>query len=115
MASLGPNFLPATVDFVLDQEDQIQGRVLDDAGKPLAGATVSTYSRHDDPENWTREIRTFGNENEVKTDADGRFVFSGLMSGGYTFNVTADGYTSTKLKHILTGTDEAEIRLSPAP
>lgn len=63
----------------------IEATVVDRAGRaPIAGATVELSQGES-------ALTTF------ITSADGKFLFEDLSDGDYTLNVTADGYTSTRV------------------
>lgn len=63
----------------------IEATVVDRAGRaPIAGATVVLSQGES-------ALTTF------TTSADGKFLFEDLSDGDYTLNVTADGYTATRV------------------
>ncbi len=64
---------------------RVAGRVLDTAGKPVAGATV--FNRGDAPEAVT-----------TRTDAAGSFLLEGLFDGGKYVFVREDGYRFTGMR-----------------
>lgn len=67
------------------------GRVVDQNGKPIAGASVAAKS---DDQGFTRS---------AVTDKEGNFSLPELQAGSYTFSITAAGYP---------GYEEAGIRIS---
>ncbi len=72
----------------------IKGRVVDDAGQPLAGVTIKLV-------NLDR-----GRETTLTTGKDGRFYRRGLQAVEYEMSVTKDGYqpVNDKIK-LVAGTD----------
>ncbi|MFA9199891.1 MAG: carboxypeptidase regulatory-like domain-containing protein [Cypionkella sp.] len=69
----------------------IEGTVNDDAGNPLAGATVTIT-----------DTRT-GASRELTTDASGRFAATGLVTGGpYTVAANANGFEGQTVNDIQT-------------
>lgn len=70
------------------QLGSLQGRVVDDAGKPVAGADVTFV--------YTGEMNL---KFATQTDAEGKFVRAGMMSVGGRWNVTAskDGMTGAAM------------------
>jgi hypothetical protein len=75
------------VDFELSRGDSVEGRVLDQAGKPVAGAyVVAMASRHT---NTGQEIDT----RSARTAADGTFLVDGIRHDlPHTLIVHADGH-----------------------
>ena len=76
--------LSATVDAQLAPvgEGALTGTVTDEAGQPLAGATVTLSPTPLDP---------------VVTGDDGGYAFGAVAAGSYTLAVDADGYAGTAL------------------
>ena len=69
----------------------IEGTVNDDAGNPLAGATVTIT-----------DMRT-GASRDITTGADGRFNATGLVTGGpYTVAAAANGFEGQTVNDIQT-------------
>jgi hypothetical protein len=64
---------------------RVDGRVVDEGGAPLAGATVS--ARH-----LTRQGGA-----HVLSDAEGRFVLDGLAAGSWMVEVSVPGYASRQV------------------
>lgn len=58
------------------------GRVVDEAGKAIAGASVTVTSD------------TQGFSRTVTTDSSGRYLVSSLPQGSYSFSVTASGFSA---------------------
>ncbi|BBC72826.1 conserved hypothetical protein [Altererythrobacter sp. B11] len=82
----------------------VEGRVLDDAGMPIAGATATVT-----------DTRT-GATRTLTTSSSGTFVATNLVTGGpYTVSVTADGYegqTLSDLNLTLQGNTSLNFSLS---
>src|SRR5262245_12661506 len=66
----------------------INGRVLDETGQPISGATIP-LTRHD-----TGAIRTF------TTEPTGEFVFTSIQPGNYDLSVKAQGFKTFEKKGI---------------
>jgi len=66
----------------------INGRVLDETGQPISGATI-TLTRHD-----TGDLRTFTSE------STGEFVFTSIQPGTYDLSVKAQGFKILEKKGI---------------
>jgi RNA polymerase sigma factor (sigma-70 family) len=81
----------------------VNGRVLDRAGRPIAGARVGQGSN-----------RQQGATPEVTTDAEGRFVFPGVAPGTVILTVQAAGH-APELKSVTArmGMEPLEFRLGP--
>jgi beta-lactamase regulating signal transducer with metallopeptidase domain/peroxiredoxin len=109
-AILTPALDPVEVAFVLDQGGAIAGRVRDDAGEPIVGATVHREQRHHYEQGELR-YSTGPRLDSVKTDAAGRFQFSGIQEGRYTFKIEAPGFESVETAHIPAGIKDVTITL----
>lgn len=88
----------------LEPGHKIRGRVLDDAGQPVAGAAVYFADGN----------RGFsGTGGSMKTDREGRFE-SRSLPGGCNFTVQAQGYSNLELPSLpLDGDTEIQLRLDP--
>jgi hypothetical protein len=77
----------------------------------IAGAQVKVRLRHHQP--WFPDASTTAGlpGEPAVTDGDGCFYFTRLHVGGFTFDVTADGYKSETLENIAAGTHGIEVRL----
>jgi iron complex outermembrane recepter protein len=75
----------------------LRGKVLDDSGKSLPGATL-----------FIRELKL-----GVVTDIEGNYTFSGLCSKSYIFEIQFLGFASLEKKIRLTKSDEINFQLSP--
>ena len=89
---------------------RVDGRVVDESGAPLAGATVSA-----------RHLARHGGA-QVLSDAEGRFVLDGLAAGSWMVEITVPGHASRQVGVHLPGDaswlDLFEVRLEkarPAP
>lgn len=78
--------MPMLVSGQAQTTGNIEGRVLDEGGEPIAGASVTV----------TSESRNFERENV--TGADGRFVFALLPVGSYLVTATLAGYEAQVLR-----------------
>jgi len=87
------------VNAVLEPGTVVSGRVTDEAGAPLAGATV-----------------TAANESGgvVRTDAEGRFTMYGLGDSPVHCSVGARGYGTVYLRGVKPDTTGLDIRLPKA-
>jgi len=75
-------------DLVVPEGLAASGRVVDEAGRPLAGATISVLPFHSIFES---TIEKFGEELALTTGADGRFATSRLAASSILLEVTAPG------------------------
>ena len=85
---------PWVFDFVLQRAASLTGRVLDESGAPVKGATVYVLS----PEHQIVDHRTVGNV--VTADERGEFVFPGLAAGTYDLGVRVDGLLPGMVKDV---------------
>ena len=71
-----PGPLAEAMAVSMDPEFLVRGRIVDDAGKPINGATIDPYDR------------------KLKTDADGRYQIHGIgkQARAVMFDVEADGF-----------------------
>jgi protocatechuate 3,4-dioxygenase beta subunit len=89
-------------DLALEPGVSLVGRVLDDAGKPVAGALVAAHptgepqpprsSDPDAPALWVPELLS------VRTGADGRWQLPGLRPGGVTLVLRERDHVLTRLE-----------------
>jgi|GEM_PF-2383996 len=99
-----------TFEAILSQADTIGGRVVDEAGKPVAGAEV-TISEHQLAHS-NGNVTHFHDVFEMKTtDAQGRFSFRKLPEGDYTLVVKGAGYSPQEAKHVPAGTNDLGLTL----
>ncbi|MGC8640665.1 MAG: sigma-70 family RNA polymerase sigma factor [Isosphaeraceae bacterium] len=90
---------------VLDEGVALAGRVLDDQGRPLAGAAVALGSD-----------RRIGNPGypTISTDAQGRFRFGHIPEGTQTVTVQAPGHAPALADVVVApGMKPVEFRLGP--
>lgn len=100
----------AQVNVLLNQSDQISGTVVDTAGEPIVGATISATKRHFNPA-YIRQYTTAHLAPKTVTDKQGNFVYDGLFVGAYTFHVEADGYEAKDTEPVPAGRHEVNIQL----
>ena len=85
----GPHFIDVRISptpLTIDVPDRhVTGRVLTDAGKPLAGADVNLRT---ETTGSTLNVR-------MKSDADGRFEFLGVREGAHTLSTRAPSYLNS--------------------
>ncbi|MHC4730272.1 MAG: carboxypeptidase regulatory-like domain-containing protein [Planctomycetota bacterium] len=85
---------PWVRDFVLQRAASLTGRVLDESGAPVGGATVYVLS----PEHQIVDHRTVGNV--VTADERGEFEFPGLVPGTYDLGARAQGFSPGMVKDV---------------
>ena len=86
------------VNVVLEVGARVAGRVVDEQGVPLAGASV-----------------TFGNEGGggvTKTDVDGRFAVYGLTDAPASGSAALKGYGTAYRRGVAPNTSDVEFRLA---
>jgi protocatechuate 3,4-dioxygenase beta subunit len=101
---LKPGEVRAGEDFVLDRGLSIRGRLRDEMGAPIEGASVEAAP--------LGENAFIGGE--LSTDAEGRFEISGLPPGPRRLLVFKPGFKSLQT-HVAPGGDELELTMEPAP
>jgi hypothetical protein len=112
-ALIEPARKDAAIRVVLGQGDALSGRILDEAGKPIAGAAAQIAERQLPHPDGTRT--SFNGFLEMKTtDADGRFRFQGVPEGDYTLKLSADGFTAETRKNVPAGAENLDIVLKRA-
>jgi protocatechuate 3,4-dioxygenase beta subunit len=102
---------PQPLEVVLAPGSRVAGRVVDDAGKPVAGAGVALY-------------RTTGGmfaggmlpgspAGRATTDEDGRFAIEGVEAGKIALRASARGYLEAPLDlEVAAGKDLAEVEVT---
>jgi hypothetical protein len=80
----------------------LSGRILDEAGRPLAGAIVTVHRRERD-----------GGQKETDSESDGRFGFCRVSQGRLTLEVKRAGYltVTTRIDVNIHNTKSLEIKL----
>jgi beta-lactamase regulating signal transducer with metallopeptidase domain len=104
---------PASIEIIVKQDDGLSGRIVDEAGKPIAGAVLESKKRHP-PDTWPGYMTTDGLPEKSITDDDGRFRYKGLKEGSFTIEVAAPGYELGTLKEIPAGTADIALTLKRA-
>jgi protocatechuate 3,4-dioxygenase beta subunit len=95
-----------SLDFAFSGGAEISGRVIDEAGAPIAGAHVSVDSGRGS---------MWGSQREV-SDTSGAFSLGGLSEGAYTLRAEQTGFSPGVLEDLQigpAGLSGVEIRLSP--
>jgi len=85
---------PWVRDFVLQRAASLTGRVLDEDGRPVKGATVYVLS----PEHQIVDHRTVGNV--VTADGRGEFAFPGLPPGTHDLGVRMNGFVPGMVRDV---------------
>ena len=94
-----------SIRVVLGQSDTISGRVVDQAGKPVAGAeTILSEHRLTHPDGTRTNFYDF--LEGKATDAEGRFRFERLAEGDFTLKVKGEGLTEVKWENVPAGIQE---------
>lgn len=90
----------------MDWGDQwLFGRVSNEQGHPVAGATVSLQWGEQYPDLYSTSVR------QVRSDLDGQFVFSNLGADFYALVARADGHVTTRLQYVPVGQGTGEIQV----
>ena len=84
----------------------LKGRVLDDTGKPVAGATIQ-MDRDD--------FQPLEFDWRATTDKDGRFVWDSAPAGSHPYLITADGFNLRSLPALAAEDGENTITLHSSP
>lgn len=98
---------PTPIDLQLTRGAVVRGRVVDELGRAVAGAELTT----------ALDFGQFGNGNEEsgegESDADGGFELRGLPAGKTLLTVEADGFLDSEAKLIeLVEAEEHEVTVS---
>jgi hypothetical protein len=108
--SLGTSTDTASTEIVLPRGLTIAGRVLDEEGEPVPGATIEA-------DQWavTEDGRTTITNcpwlKPATVDAEGRFRFADLPGGLYSFEVTAPGFQKKELRNVTAGKENLSVTL----
>ncbi len=100
-----PDAREVTVGVLLSRGASVRGRVLDEVGRPLAGATVSTQAAGATPDNplWRMLASATPAKITVRTTttaADGSFVLAGLALGAYDLVVEHPDACRTLVRNL---------------
>lgn len=93
-----------SLDFSLEGGSEVTGRVVDDAGAPVAGAHVTTIARG--------IFRSL----EDTSEADGSFRFTAVADGTYEILASKEGFATPERAQVTVAGSSVggiEIRLSP--
>lgn len=82
---------PRSVDLVLERGLEVSGRVVDDAGNPVASVDVSLIAG-----------QNFFDAPRAMTGADGAFTIAGVQDGTYRLMARKEGYTLDGLGESVT-------------
>ncbi len=93
--------LTRELEFRLEPGLVISGRVEDEAGDPLSGATVSYR-----PSGSPRSLPPDPFFRDTVTDPAGRFAFRHLPAGVYDLEFKRPGYLDSRIKTVTTGTED---------
>jgi hypothetical protein len=88
------------IDFDLGPALTIEGKVLDEAGKPIEGARVGAF-----------RFANFTMHPAAATDQEGAFTIGGLASGGYMLFAVKEGHGEKNLQNVEAGKKGLEIVL----
>lgn len=86
-----------------EERAALRGKVTDESGAVVSGATV------------TLRQPAVGFERAIRADADGVYVFEGLLSGQYQMSVRADGFAIAERQVNLGGGESAVLDLQLRP
>lgn len=109
-----PDLSPESLDIVLDQDDGISGRVVDDIGQAVAGAKLSPAKWHFDRQDLLSYKSGSLPVDEATTNEQGAFSLHGLYQGAWSFYVTADGFEKGELAMVAPGSADVVVTLKRA-
>lgn len=95
-------------DIVLKDGKEVTGRVLDQGGKPVSGASVNMWKMGPGLDFY---LETRGQADMTTTDAEGNFAIRGLDERNITINVNAPGKGSALKRNVAPGTRDVMIQL----
>lgn len=93
------------------QGSRLAGRILDKDGKAVSGARIQLTKRHTDRTSPRRYTTAHLPRESVTSDKDGRFEYTDLYVGYYTFEVTATGFEKATEVFVEAGAVDVEVRL----
>ena len=121
LRTLSPNYLPATLDVALADEEQkrdvtlrlsrgnaIAGQVVDDRGVGVAGAKVGCM-RSEKLDGM--QIQRFADEEATTTDDRGFFTIAGLEGETATVRATHRGHKGADLESVRVGSGNVVLRM----
>ena len=121
LRTLSPNYLPATLDVALADEEQkrdvtlrlargnaIAGQVVDDRGVGVAGAKVGCM-RSEKLDGI--QIQRFADEEATTTDDRGFFTIAGLEGETATVRATHKGHKGADLESVRVGSGNVVLRM----
>ena len=88
----------------------IRGRVVDDLGRAVAGASVGAYRKRQVDESLT--VRGLSHGESVETDAAGEFLLGGIDDDAVTVRAWADGYQPVSQGDVAKGSADLVLRLA---
>lgn len=94
-----PHAVHSGVRIVLDPGQRASGKVLDPAGKPIAGARLALFQDGGEGFGLFGEAGSF----EASSGADGRFSFQHLPAGRYDLNARASGFAAVRVRGLEIG------------
>jgi hypothetical protein len=83
------------LDFRLESGHEIAGRVVDETGLPVGGATVSARAPS------AGFAVTVGGRNDPVTDEGGEFTLEGLADGSYRVTARKEGYAEASTEELV--------------
>lgn len=99
------------MDVNLESTGSVAGRVIDDAGAPLHGATVSVAGAMRDPKSMARNAAAGFTIRSASSDSEGRFRIEGLSGDRVTLSASGEGMGQQRVEAKV-GNTNLEIRLS---
>ncbi|MBI5489200.1 MAG: carboxypeptidase regulatory-like domain-containing protein [Deltaproteobacteria bacterium] len=90
------------VEIRLERGETISGRITDEAGRAIEGATVTAH-----------RMRSWGSAGaeEGTSDVGGAYVVAGLVAGAYYLDVEADGFVDQSRSPVSAGATGVDVTL----